>query len=71
MSSAVGWVISLGKLFEEEGKGDVSSSLLPSVREAMPGVDPRLCTGYACLLYFAEKVLTVSIVIVAIISVLS
>lgn len=22
----------------------------------MPGVDPRLCTGYACLLYFAEKV---------------
>lgn len=55
-SSAIGFVISLGKKFEEEGRHKVSSSLLSAVRQAMPGVDPRLCTGYACLLYFAEKV---------------
>jgi hypothetical protein len=43
----VGWVISLGKVFLEDGKREVSSRLLPSVRDALSGVDPRLCTGYA------------------------
>ena len=26
------------------------------MRTRLTGVDPQLCTGYACLLYFAEKV---------------
>ena len=55
-SSAIGWVIGLGKLFEESSDRDIPNRLLPAVREALPGVDSRLCTGYACLLFFAEKV---------------
>ena len=43
--SAVGWVISLGKMFAEGGKGDVYSRLLPPVRDALPAIDLRLCTG--------------------------
>ena len=56
-SSAVRWIISLGKEFVQCGRRDVSSRLLSSVRVSLNGVDPRLCTGYACLLYFAEKVI--------------
>lgn len=55
-SSAIGWVIGLGKLFEENSDRYIPNCLLPAVREALPEVDPRLCTGYACLLFFAEKV---------------
>ena len=55
-SSAIEWAISLGKAFSNGGEEDVSSRINPAVRAQLPGVDPRLCTGYACLLYFAEKV---------------
>ena len=55
--SAIGWAISLAKKFVEGGETEVSSRISPSVRAILPGVDPRLCTGYACILYFAEKVI--------------
>lgn len=55
-SSAVGWVISLGKDFSQQGVQEISNRISPIVRSQLPGVDPRLCTGYATLLYFAEKV---------------
>ena len=48
-SSAVGWVVSLGKAFVQCGKSDVSNRLVPFVRSILIGVDPRLCTGYATL----------------------
>lgn len=58
-ASAIGWVIGLGKSFEEDSGPNkyIPNYLLPAVREALPEVDPRLCTGYACLLFFAEKVI--------------
>ena len=55
-SSAIGWAISLGKEFIDGGETEVSSRISPVVRSRLPGADPRLCTGYACLLYFVEKV---------------
>lgn len=55
-SSAVGWAISLGQHFSEDAEEEVSRRLTTAVRARMPGTDPRLVTGYACLLYFAEKV---------------
>ena len=59
-SSAVGWIISLGKAFVQCCKSDISNRILPFVRSTLSGVDPRLCIGYASLLFFAEKVFTVS-----------
>ena len=56
-SSAVGWIISLGKAFVQCGKSDISNRILPFVRSTL---SPRLCIGYASLLFFAEKVFTVS-----------
>ena len=55
-SSAVGWAISLGQHFSEDAEEEVSRRLTTAVRARMPGTDPRLVTGYACLLYFTEKV---------------
>lgn len=55
-SSTIGWAISLGKSFKLSGVSDVQHRINPAVRTRLPGVDPRLCTGYSCLLYFAEKV---------------
>lgn len=51
-SSAVGWAISVGKLLKEE-----HFHIQPRVRAKLVGVDPRLCTGYATLLFCVEKVL--------------
>ncbi len=57
MSSAVGWAISLGKILRNGGKQEISSNILPLTRKLLPGVDPRLKSGYAVLVYFCEKVL--------------
>lgn len=56
-SRAIGWVISLRKCLVEGGGFREIREMLPTVQEKLPGVDPRLCTGYACLLYFAKKVM--------------
>ena len=55
-SQAIGWVISLRKCLVEGGGFREIREMLPTVMEKLHGVDPRLCTGYACLLYFAKKV---------------
>ena len=60
-SSAIGWAISLGKDYYNTGKDNVCSTMLPIVRDSLPGVDPRLCLGYACLLHFATKVCTLNV----------
>ena len=46
----------MGKEYAQRGRLNVSSKLLPLVRESLGRVDPRLCMGYASLLYFAEEV---------------
>ena len=55
-SSAIGWVIGLANDFYQGGLEDINNRILPTVHEQLTGINPRLCTGYACLLYFAEKV---------------
>ena len=53
-SSAVGWVISLGKYLEEGHQ--FYDGLLEKVNLKLPGVDSRLCTAYTTLLYCTKKV---------------
>ena len=55
-SSAVGWAVSLGKVFRESGRDEIASRMRPLMQQLLPFVDPRLITGYAVLLYFCEKV---------------
>ena len=52
-SSAVGWAVKLWTSFD---KSEVTSTILPEVVKRLQGCSERLCTGYACLLYFANKV---------------
>ena len=51
VSSAVGWAISLGGSFSDEAAVEVSARLTTAVRARLPGNEPLLVTGYACLLY--------------------
>lgn len=55
-SSAIGWAIKIGKTFSTEGVADITTRILPLTRKLLPKVEPRLCTGYATLLYFCEMV---------------
>ena len=55
-SRAVGWAIQMGNTFVDEGTQDIASRILPFLCDTLHGIDPRLTTGYASLLFFAEKV---------------
>ena len=55
VSSAVGWAISLENKLKEE-KAYLQGDLFNRTIQRLPGVDPRLVTGYTVCLYFAEKV---------------
>ena len=50
---AVGWAISLGKTLVQADAANVAGSLLASVKELLPGIDPHLCVEYSLLIYFA------------------
>ncbi|XP_065913247.1 uncharacterized protein [Dysidea avara] len=54
VSSAVGWAISLENKLKEE-KAYLQGDLFNRTIQRLPGVDPRLVTGYTVCLYFAEK----------------
>ena len=54
-SCVIGWVICLRKSLLQQGFAEIRE-MLTTTREKLPGVDPRLCMGYSCLLYFAHKV---------------
>ena len=55
-STAIGWVISLGKELRENGVDSVQTKMLPLILEKMVDADSRAVNGYALLLYFVEKV---------------
>lgn len=57
VSSAVGWVISLGKQLQE--KQQFEDGLLNEVSSRLSGVEPRLCMAYTTLVYCATKVITI------------
>lgn len=54
-SAAVGWAIALGKKMKEQANY-IRCDLAKIVRKRLSGLDPRLTTGYATLLYFTEQV---------------
>ena len=53
-SSAVGWVISMGKDLQDGRQFEGNS--LEIVSKKLPGVNSRLCTSYATLIYCLKKV---------------
>ena len=53
-SGAVGWVISVGNFLEEGAQ--FQNDLLTRVQSKLVGVESRLCTAYATLLFCMEKV---------------
>ena len=55
-SSAIAWSLSLGAIFNSTGKEVIGRVLLPKVQDSLPGMDPRMVTGYAILLFFAKQV---------------
>ena len=55
-SSAVGWAISMGEALRND-VAYVHNELFKRTMSRLPGVDPRLVTGYTVCLYFAEKVI--------------
>ena len=61
-SSCIGLCIRLGHMLEEEGYKDIRTSYAPTVQEALTGVQPRVITGYATVLWFTSKVLILGIV---------
>ena len=52
-SSAVGWAVKQREIFD---KSVITSTILPEVVKRLESCSERLCSGYACLLYFANKV---------------
>ena len=53
----IGFSISLGKTFVEEGMSDIDHKIFPKLKKMLPGgVWPRVVPGYATLLWFTEKV---------------
>ena len=56
-SSCIGWAISLGKKFEEEGVAEINRDMLPLIYPQLRGLDPRFITGYSILLYFVKEVI--------------
>lgn len=55
-SGCIGLCIRLGHMLEEEGYKDIRTSYAPSVQQALAGVQPRVITGYATVLWFTSKV---------------
>ena len=55
-SSCVGICIGLGKQLEETGYQEIRESFAPLVQKVLLGVQPRVITGYATLLWFTSKV---------------
>jgi len=53
-SSAVGWAINIGRFLEEGAQ--FHDDLLTRTRAKLVGVNSRLCTAYATLLFCVEKV---------------
>ena len=56
-SSSVGLCIGLGKQLEETGYKEIREEVTPTVQAVLSGVQPRVVTGYATLLWFTSKVL--------------
>ena len=54
--SSIAWCISLGHIFTSTAKDVIGGSLLPKVHLSLRGMDPRMITGYAVLLFFAKQV---------------
>ena len=56
-TSSIGFSISLGEKFLQEGINNIDESIFPRLKEMLPkGVWPRVVPGYATLLWFTEQV---------------
>ena len=55
LSSAIGWAIGLGDRLRGE-RAYIQGDIFNRTMARLPGVDPRLVTGYLVCLLFAEKV---------------
>ena len=55
LSSAIGWAIGLGNRLRGE-RENIQGDIFKRTMARLPGVDPRLVTGYSVCLLFAEKV---------------
>ena len=60
-SSCIGWAISLGKKLEEGGISKINGVMLPMIYPQLKDLDPRFITGYSILLYFANEVSAVQL----------
>lgn len=56
-SSCVGLCIGLGDQLEQVGYKDIREHFSPLVEGVLPGVQPRVITGYATLLWFTSQVI--------------
>ena len=55
-TSAVGLMISLGEEFISRGLTEMDAHILPKVRVALGGVNPRIPPNYALMIWFTMEV---------------
>jgi len=57
LSSSVGYMISLGKIFDQRITNDLDEVILPKLYEILgDNVIPRVCIGYGILIWFVKQV---------------
>lgn len=55
-SSAIGFIIGLGKTFTQNSHDEMDAEILPTIKEILGEVPPRVRTCYGMLIWFVLKV---------------